>query len=128
LLRNAHAFGASFVFTIGHRANLSKLKENTSKAERQIPLYHYNNASELKLPDGCCLVGIETGDTSKEISKFDHPNQAVYLLGAEDSGISAELLRLCSFTIKIPTYICLNVATTGAVVMYDRINKQRKSK
>lgn len=44
-----------------------------------------------------------------------NPRRAVYLLGPEDGSIS--------FLVQIPSTYCLNVATAGAVVMYDRAAK-----
>jgi tRNA G18 (ribose-2'-O)-methylase SpoU len=59
LLRSAHAFGASFVFTIGADANALEMRSDTSKAATHVPLYHWRTLAELKLPRGCSLVGVE---------------------------------------------------------------------
>lgn len=50
----------------------------------------------------------------------------VYLLGAEDHGIPTRVLDRCHYTISIPTIRdwSMNVATAGAIVMYDRLVKQ----
>ena len=35
--------------------------------------------------------------------------------------LSPEILQLCQHLVKIPTSFSLNVATTGAIILYDRI-------
>jgi len=62
LLRSAHAFGASFVFTIGADAKALEMRSDTSKAATHVPLYHWRTLAELKLPRGCSLVGVEILD------------------------------------------------------------------
>jgi len=59
LLRSAHAFGASFVFTIGADPRALEMRSDTSRAETHVPLYHWRDLAELALPKGCSLVGIE---------------------------------------------------------------------
>ena len=50
-----------------------------------------------------------------------------YLLGAEDSGISKNILAKCQYVLKIPGDYCLNVATAGSIIMYDRIVKSNNN-
>ena len=75
----------------------------------------------MKLPDHCQLVGIELIDGAVELPTFKHPVQAAYVLGLEKGKLSAEMLDRCDNVIKIPTSFCINVATAGAIVMYDRV-------
>ena len=42
LFRSAHAFGASFVFTIGGIYSPNLAKSNTSKSIVHMPIYNYN--------------------------------------------------------------------------------------
>ena len=66
LLRSAHAFGASFVFTVGAEARVMDTIADTSKASH-LPLYHWQSNDELRLPRGCRLVGIEFLDEAVEL-------------------------------------------------------------
>ena len=50
VLRSAHAFGASFVFTIGADEKAVEIYHDTSKAWTHLPLYHWRSLAELKLP------------------------------------------------------------------------------
>ena len=42
-------------------------------------------------------------------------------MGGERMGLSEEMKARCNFLIRIPTKFSLNVATAGAIVMYDRL-------
>ena len=57
---------------------------------------------------------------------FEHPRRCVYLLGAEDSGLSKQAIAKCHFLIKFKSQKSLNVSVAGSIVLYDRgINKPR---
>jgi len=83
LLRSAHAFGASFVFTIGADDGALHMQADTSKASAHVPLYHWRSLAELKLPKGCSLVGVEILDEAQDLPSFPHPLRAAYVLGPE---------------------------------------------
>lgn len=122
LFRSAHAFGASFVFTIGgvwqeREANLS----DTSDSAGQVPHYHFGGLNDLRLPDRCALVGIELLDEAVELPSFRHPRCAAYVLGPERGSLSPELTARCDHIIRIPTSFCINLAIAGSIVMYDRL-------
>jgi len=121
LLRSAHAFGASFVFTIGADARVLDTIADTSKASSHLPLYHWRSIDELRLPRGCRLVGIELIEEAVELPAFAHPVQAAYVLGPERGGLSADVIARCQHLVRIPTAFSLNLATAGAILMYDRL-------
>jgi tRNA G18 (ribose-2'-O)-methylase SpoU len=121
LFRSAHAFGAQFIFTIAkdfskHRGAAA----DTSDAAGSVPLYEWPGIAEMVLPSGCKLVGVELVDEAIPLPSFRHPLIAAYVLGRERGNISPELLERCDFVVRIPTSFCINVATAGAIVMYDR--------
>jgi tRNA G18 (ribose-2'-O)-methylase SpoU len=121
LLRSAHAFGASFVFTIGADPRAMETRADTSKAASHIPLYHWRSVAEMALPKSCRLVGLEFIDEASELPSFAHPTQAAYVLGPERGALSPTLLAKCHHIVRIPTAFSLNLATAGAIVMYDRL-------
>src|SRR4029079_19807277 len=94
---------------------------NTSRASSPLPLYHWQSVDELRLPRGCRLIGIELLDEAVELPAFPHPLQVAYVLGAERSVLSARVIERCHHLVRIPTAFSLNVATAGAIVMYDRL-------
>lgn len=121
LLRSAHAFGASFVFTIGADPRSMETIADTSRAPGHVPVFHWPSLAELRLPRGCRLVGIELLDGAVELPSFPHPMQAAYVLGRERGALSPELVARCHHIVRIPTAFSLNLATAGAIVMYDRL-------
>lgn len=121
LLRSAHAFGASFAFTIGADDRAFEKRSDTSKADNHLPVFHWGSVQELQLPKGCSLVGIEILDTATDLPSFPHPLRCAYVLGPERGVLSKEMVARCDHLIRIPTNFSLNVATAGAIVMYDRV-------
>jgi tRNA G18 (ribose-2'-O)-methylase SpoU len=121
LLRIAHAFDASFFFTINDQVKMSDMQSDTSRASGQVPLYRFANAEELRLPQGCRLVGIEITDDAVELPRFRHPSQSAYVFGAERMSLSPAILARCEFVVKIPTRFSINVGMAGAIVLYDRL-------
>jgi tRNA G18 (ribose-2'-O)-methylase SpoU len=93
LLRSAHAFGASFVFTIGADPRALEPRSDTSRAESHVPLYHWPSLAELALPRGCSLVGVEILDEATDLPSFPDPLQAAYVLGPEWGALTPELAR-----------------------------------
>ncbi|MEK9754586.1 MAG: RNA methyltransferase [Rhodospirillaceae bacterium] len=122
LFRSAHAFGASFVFTVAAIYERDEgAKSDTSDAMGQLPFFSFPAAASLVLPEDCRLVGVELMDSSVELPSFRHPGQAAYVLGPERGELSPELAARCDWLVKIPTRFCVNVGIAGAIVMYDRL-------
>ncbi|HUO91609.1 MAG TPA: TrmH family RNA methyltransferase [Rhizomicrobium sp.] len=121
LLRIAHAFGASFFFTIGGRVKLSDAQSDTSRASGHLPFYQFPSAEEFRLPQGCRLVGVEITDDAIDLPRFRHPLRAAYVFGAERMSLSPVTLAACEFVVRIPTRFSINVGMAGAIVMYDRL-------
>ncbi len=121
LIRSAHAFGASFVFTIGAHPKAIDFSSDTSKTLSRLPYYHWADAGEMTLPGDCRLVGIELMNESEDLPSFRHPVKAAYVLGPELGALSDCLVARCDHLVRIPTRFSVNVAMAGAIVMYDRI-------
>ncbi|GBE43334.1 spoU rRNA Methylase family protein [bacterium BMS3Bbin10] len=120
MVRSAHAFGASFVFTVGAHYKATEARADTSKALQHMPLYHWDTPGDMALPRACRLVGVELAEGALDLPSFRHPLQAAYILGPERGELSPEILGMCDHVVKIPTAFCINVAMAGAIVMYDR--------
>lgn len=125
LWRHANNFEADFIFTIGRRYR--KQASDTSNTTRHIPLYNYADFEDFysHMPYDCQLVCVELHELSKSLPEFEHPERAIYLLGAEDHGIPEEVLVRGQHILEIPTARpqSMNVAVSGTLVMYDRFNK-----
>jgi len=121
LLRIAHAFGASFFFTIDGRVTLSEAQSDTSRAAGHLPVYQFPSVADFRLPQGCSLVGVEIVEDAIELPRFRHPLRAAYVFGSERMSLSPDALRACDFVVKIPTRFSINVGMAGAILMYDRL-------
>lgn len=121
VLRTAHAFGASFAFTVGahHRAREANLAD-TAKSGAHLPLYEWETLAEMRLPKGCVMVGVELDERAVDLPSFRHPLNAAYILGPEKGDLSAEAKARCAHIVKIPTRFCVNLSVAAALVMYDR--------
>lgn len=129
LFRTAHAFGASFVFTVAaNYIRSSGKRSDTSDTPRHMPFYSFPDINSMVLPTDCKLVGVELTDDAIELPSFRHPLQATYILGPERGSISSEMVKKCEFIVKIPSQFCINVGVAGAIVMYDRIKSLGKFK
>lgn len=122
LMRTAHAFGASFVYSIGKvHAGHQWGRVDTSDSAGSLPYYSFDSAEEILLPKGCELVGIEITDEAIPLPSFHHPRRAAYVLGRERGSLSDALLARCDHVVKIPSRFSINLAIAGAMVMYDRM-------
>src|SRR5437764_1565864 len=121
LLRIAHAFGASFFFTVAGRVKLADAMSDTSDAAGHLPIYQFSGATEIRLPHGCEMVGVEITDDAVELPSFRHPARAAYVFGSERFSLSPEVLARCRYVVKIPTRFSINVGMAGAIVLYDRM-------
>ena len=120
LWRSAYQLGAAGIFTIGRR--FKKQASDTVKAYRHIPYREYNTLEEFlsNRPHDCVLIGIEQDGTP--LRHVVHPERAIYLLGAEDHGLTKEAISKCQHTIELDSVQMnsYNVAVAGSIVMYHR--------
>lgn len=123
LWRSAQCLGADFIFVIGKR--FKRQCSDTLKTYRHIPLYEYETKDHFlkSRPYNCKLVGVEIKEGAKNIHAYNHPQRAIYVLGAEDSSLT--FLDKCHDIIQIPSNYCFNVAVAGSIVMYDRKLKEK---
>lgn len=121
LIRIAHAFDASFFFSVDAQVRLSDAQSDTSRAQGQIPYYAFPKLEDFRLPLGCQLVGVEIDDTATELPRFRHPLRAAYVFGGERTSLSKEMLARCAHVVRIPTRFSINVGMAGAIVLYDRL-------
>lgn len=120
MFRTAHILGASFLFLIGQR--FKRQTSDTAISWSSIPTYSYDGFDDFynNLPYNCPLVGVELTETAIPLEAFKHPKRAVYLLGAEDHGLTQDALQRCHSLIKLRGTDSMNVAVAGSIVLYHR--------
>jgi len=128
LWRSAYIFGASFVFTIGKR--YQKQSSDTLKTYRHAPLWTFDTFKDFKdhIPLSARIICIEIDGRAISLKEFIHPQQAIYLLGAEDNGLPEDVMEKYQ-RVYIPSSrkFSLNVAVAGSIIMYDRLVKGNKN-
>ena len=127
LWRSAHALGAQFIFTIAHR--YQPQASDTTRAWKHIPLLQFDTAEAFleARPRDCPLIGIEMSHRSVPLEHFVHPERAVYVLGAEDHGLTRIVIDHCQHVVSIESRWCLNVAMAGTIALYDRQAKRHRA-
>lgn len=122
LYRSAYLYNAAFIFTVGRR--YTQQASDTPKTSRHIPLFHFTDIDDLRahLPLDWPLVSVELDERSINLNSFSHPRNVCYLLGAEDRGLPQTVLDASHAIVQIPTPKpqSMNVASAGAVLLYDR--------
>jgi len=120
LWRSAFQLGATAIFVIGKYPR--RQSSDTSKTFREIPLRVFPTWQDFIVhrPIGARIVSIEMG--GKPLSNFDHPKEALYVLGSEANGLPQFVLEqsdsvLCIEAVRSQSY---NVAVAGSIVMYHR--------
>lgn len=121
VLRTAHAFDASFAFSVGSAVDTRKMRiTDTSRSHTHLPFFEYDSVADIALPKGCELVGIELTDTAVELPSFRHSLNCAYILGPEKGSLSLQAQEKCAAIVKIPTKFCVNVSLAAALTLYDR--------
>lgn len=129
LMRSAYQLGAASTFII--ETKYKKQSSDTCKSHLHIPTRQYDNFDQFiaNKPIDSVLLAIESPDYGgKYLSKFYHPDRAIYLLGNESTGLPKDIVNRCNGVISIEsdrTY-SYNVAIAGTLVMYDRYIKRLK--
>jgi tRNA(Leu) C34 or U34 (ribose-2'-O)-methylase TrmL len=124
LWRSAYQLQAQFMFTVG--ARYKHQPTDTVSAVQRVPLFELDSWNDFVefAPRGAVWVAVETGGTPLE--EYDHPRDAIYLLGSEDAGLPRSVLRACHDVVSLRSeqYASYNVAVAGTIVMYDRMAKE----
>ena len=126
VMRAAGCFGAKMVAYTGKRVGESDLRPDKAKARRSVPLIHTEDLRGI-IPYGYCPVAVDLVEHARCITTFQHPPQAFYVFGPEDSTLGEQVLSWCERRIVIPTRLCLNLAGAVHVVCYDRVSKEMRA-
>lgn len=121
LLRTAHLYDVDFTFQIGG-ASYRYAATDTSRATKHIPHYRYVDLDQLYQATFGQVIAVELDTHSVPLSRFTHPEHAVYLLGSENRGLPRDVLDQIGRIVQVETANpwSLNVATAGAIVLHHR--------
>ncbi|HLL29950.1 MAG TPA: TrmH family RNA methyltransferase [Allosphingosinicella sp.] len=132
VVRLASAYGIAQVWYSGERIRAA-LGERLPREER---MRRYEDVALINHPDplarlceavpGACPVAVELRPGSESLVDFIHPDRdapPVYIFGPEDGSLPGPIVKRCHRFVVIPSYECLNLATSVATILYDRMAK-----
>ena len=126
MIRNCAAFGVDWLLFTGERIDIpTGKKRDRMPREERMRQYRTVKLARADYPmvlfkGSTVPIGIELTASSTPLPLLEHPKDAVYILGPEDGSIPPGIRALCHQIVQIPTRHCLNVATAGGIVLYDR--------
>ncbi|HYD38328.1 MAG TPA: TrmH family RNA methyltransferase [Allosphingosinicella sp.] len=136
IVRLASAFGIAQVWYSGARIG-EALGTRLPREER---MRRYEDVALINHPDplarlcevlpAACPVAVELRPHSESLVDFIHPGAEtppLYVFGPEDGSLSGAVVKRCHRFVVIPSYECLNLATSVATVLYDRMAKMPAS-
>lgn len=127
IVRLASCFGIKQVWYTGKRMDeqlysMARLpREERMKGYNDVELIGYDKPLDF-LKDGIPVV-VELVDGATPLTYFEHPENAVYIFGAEDGGVSKALRMMAHHFVIIPSHHCLNLATAVSSVLTHRITQ-----
>lgn len=121
VLRAAHCYGAAMVAIQGDRTPV-KSSQDTPQAWRHMPVMRGDNLMQFA-PYGSVPVAVDLVDGAVDLRAFKHPLRAFYIFGPEDGTLGKSITERCPFKVMVPTRVCMNLAATVNVVLYDRLAK-----
>lgn len=63
----------------------------------------------------------------RPISSAPRDARAFYVFGPEDGTLGSKVLDWCPHRVMVPTRMCMNLAETVNVILYDRVAKAMRS-
>jgi len=111
------------VFYTGERYSFARqFNQDTKGMRHKIPTIGVDDLLSMR-PEGAVTVAIELVENAIPLPEFEHPDNAYYIFGAEDSSIPQDIVKACEHIVYIPTFTSMNLAATANVVLYDRLAK-----
>jgi 23S rRNA (guanosine2251-2'-O)-methyltransferase len=134
LLRTADAAGiAGVVIPSDRSVSVSPAVVNASAgAVEHLKIAQVANiarALEKIEASGRWIVGLDSGEGSKNILETDVPTPVALVVGSEGTGISQGVLKRCQLVLSIPMLgkiESLNAATAGSIVIYDILRREQE--
>lgn len=117
-MRAAYCYGAALIAIQGSRTRI-KHHQDTPQSWRSIPVIRGDDLRDL-IPYDAEPIAVDLVDDAVPLPKFTHPQRAFYIFGPESGTLGENTLSWCKRRVMIPTRVCMNLAATVNVVLYDR--------
>jgi tRNA(Leu) C34 or U34 (ribose-2'-O)-methylase TrmL len=124
VLRAAYCYDAAMVAIQGDR---TKVKEaaDTPQAWKHIPVLRGEDLRTF-IPYDAVPVAVDLVEGASSLPAFQHPQRAFYVFGPEDGTLGHSVLDWCPLRVMVPTRMCMNLAATVNVILYDRMAKAER--
>ena len=123
VMRAAGCFRVDAVFYTGERyARAARFNTDTKDVSQKIPLTGVNSLLDA-VPENMEIVCVEFVEGAIPLTEFQHPDNAFYIFGPEDSTLGQDVIDRADAVVYVPTVGSLNLAAVVNVVLYDRMAK-----
>lgn len=128
MARNAELLGISTLYiSQSERVGNHVGATDTAKSFRRIGEFISDEREVISSArkSGCRIIAVELDSNATDVTRFTHPEDALYIIGSEDKGISPEILNDVDEVVVIPSQKpwSFNAADSATIVMYDRYFK-----
>jgi tRNA(Leu) C34 or U34 (ribose-2'-O)-methylase TrmL len=127
IIRLASCFGIKQVWYTGQRmeeflTGMKRLpREERMKGYREVEFIGYDRPFDY-LKDGVPVI-VELLSGAIPLTYFQHPENAVYVFGPEDGGVTKGFRELSHNFVVIPSRHCLNLATAVSAILIHRVTQ-----
>lgn len=125
-MRAAYAYGASMLAVEGARNDSVRHATNTGSSWRHFPTFVTDDLHSM-IPFDCIPVAVDLVPDAIALPSYQHPARAFYIFGPEDGTLGKAVLDWCPQRVMVPTRMCMNLAATVNVILYDRVAKAMRS-
>ena len=127
VMRSSGNFGVEHVFYTGSRYDrairMNPVIPNMSrKVGEDIALTRVESLID-NVPSEMKIVCVEFAENAIPLPAYQHPENAFYIFGPEDSSITQDIINQAHDVVYVPTTGCMNLSATVNVLLYDRLAK-----
>ena len=127
VMRSAGNFGVEEIFYTGSRYSRAiRLNPNIPRMSRKVGEDISLSGVEClidNVPSGMKIVCVEFAENAIPLPAYQHPENAFYIFGPEDSSITQDIINQADDVVYVPTNGCMNLSATVNVLLYDRLAK-----
>ncbi|HEY6528220.1 MAG TPA: TrmH family RNA methyltransferase [Cellvibrionaceae bacterium] len=120
LIRTANALGVAEVCIAGRREFATHGNHRTKLATEFRHFFKPADALHFYRNEGFDLVAAEIGESAVNINKHIFTRDTLFLMGNETTGVHADLLQLCDYSLYIPQFgvgASLNVNVAAGIIL-----------
>jgi tRNA(Leu) C34 or U34 (ribose-2'-O)-methylase TrmL len=130
VVRACSCFGIEQCWFTGDRVQMELASKTRMPREERMKGYSKVNIIQFdyffeQFPD-FTPIGIEVMEGAEMLTTFDHPENALYVFGPEDGGLTKIARGFCHRFVFIPMQHCANLAASVYITLYDRYLKRAR--